>query len=147
MKTRHHLLMISLTAAAGVLVWHMQKSPEAAEKSAISTLSIKLGRQSKASLSESELVASLAPAAGEDHSRALEIADRLTREQIQLSASQVRELMAFIRGAKPPSLEAGEWHHRVNSILNALRVQHEPIPDLSDFLMETALRKEEPVLS
>lgn len=83
---------------------------------------------------------------GEDHSWALETADRIARERIDLSSEDVEKLMAFIGGDKPASLDAGEWQHRVNSVLNALLAQNAYNSDLGGLLMNMATENKDPVL-
>ena len=82
----------------------------------------------------------------EDHSWALGMADKIARERIELSSGDVKNLMDFIAGEKPASLDDGQWQHRVNSVLNALRAQHADNDGLSDLLMKMAVGHEDPVL-
>lgn len=72
--------------------------------------------------------------------------DRITREHIQLTREQTAQMMDSVRSGKPKDFDKGEWHHRVNSILNAMRVQQEAPEGFADFLIETASRRDEPVL-
>lgn len=82
----------------------------------------------------------------EDQSWALDVADRIARERIALSSSDVQKLMSFIAGEKPASLDDGEWQHRVNSILNALRAQSADNDGLTDLLITMAKTHPDSVL-
>jgi hypothetical protein len=64
--------------------------------------------QAVPTIAEGEVADVLLPQAGEKQSVALEIADRITREGIQLSRAEARELMDFVRSSKPASLSDGE---------------------------------------
>jgi hypothetical protein len=56
-------------------------------------------------------------------------------------------MMDFVRSPKPRALEEDAWHHRVNSILNAIRVQQRVPTEFADILIDLASRKGDPVLS
>ena len=123
------LLALMLLFVTGVYIW--KYLPDDRDKSEVET-----GLETKA-IKKPMPTASYAPlnkvtqgGGSEDHSWALDVADRIARERIALSASDVQKLMSFIAGEKPASLDDGEWQHRVNSVLNALRAQSSDIDGL-----------------
>jgi len=69
---------------------------------------------------------------GEDQTYALEVLSAVIGEQRVIDSSDQQMLLAFATSATPQDLTDGEWQHRFNEIMNALRVQ----PEVQDFADE-----------
>ena len=68
-----------------------------------------------------------------DH--AIAAADAIAREGRVLAAGESASLLARITGPCPAGVDPGAWEHEVNSTLNALRAQPDPVPGLTDALL------------
>jgi hypothetical protein len=91
----------------------------------------------------------LATGGGEEHSVAVERAQRLVKGD-DPSPGTEDDLRAFVSGEKPDGLSSGEWQERVNVILNTLRGQVASTGDcareLTQVLLDMAGANPDPVI-
>lgn len=97
-------------------------------------------------VSADSLATSISTKTGEAHSIALDQIMEWIRNGQTLADGEREILFSYVSGARPVSLEEGEWQERVNEILNLLRAQPSGISELSDLLVRLVTNDPDPVI-
>lgn len=138
-------MMFSGALAAALLLGHFPRKKPRVLGVALPARVVRGGSASDR-LSDGELDAMTAAGGGDSHSMAVDELVGLAKRHQPLADGDMRTLLSFISGAQPEELSDAEWEERVNVVLNALRLQENDVPGLTDFLLATAERHQSRIL-